>query len=80
MGTLAAQLAGVMLCSMSLRRFDIETGETLYEDDQAKPFVLRRPKDTTEHAPVRRFQRGKPRYRRYRGVLVMGRVVPLGVL
>lgn len=59
---------------MSLRKFNLETGETLYEDDRAKPYVLRHPKGLLpEHAPIRRFSRGKPRYRRYRGLLVMGR-------
>jgi hypothetical protein len=57
---------------MSLRRFNIETGETLYEDDRANSYVLRHPKGLLpDHAPVRRFLRAKPRYRHLRGLLVM---------
>lgn len=59
---------------MSLRKFNIETGETLYEDDQAKCYVLRSPKGLLpEHAPVRRFLRAKPRYSRVGNVLMMAR-------
>jgi hypothetical protein len=59
---------------MSIRRFNIETGETLYESDRAKPYEIRHPKGLSpDHAPVRRFQRGKPRYRHFQGLLVMGR-------
>ncbi|MGA8646512.1 MAG: hypothetical protein WB628_06695 [Candidatus Sulfotelmatobacter sp.] len=59
---------------MSLRRFNLETGKTLYQDDRTKPYVLRQPVGLPL-ASVRRFQRGKPRYRRYRGLLVMTRRV-----
>jgi hypothetical protein len=59
---------------MSFRRFILdETGkkQVIFESDPAKPFELRRPRNSTAHAPVRRFAKGKPRYRRFRGLLVM---------
>jgi hypothetical protein len=57
-----------------LRHFRINpdgSETTLSRSD--KPYELRRPKGLSVHAPERRFLKGKPRYRRYRGVLVMGR-------
>jgi hypothetical protein len=59
----------------SVGRFRINDDGTemvLFEDDSVKPYILRQPAGLPL-ASIRRFSRGKPRYRRYRGVLVMGR-------
>ena len=59
---------------MSIRRFNTETGKTIYQSDPAKPYEIRHPQGLLpEHAPVRRFQKSKPRYRHCRGLLVMAR-------
>jgi hypothetical protein len=44
-----------------------------------KPYVLRRPKGCSAHAPVRRFMRVKPRYQNIGGLLVMGKRRARGV-
>jgi len=59
--------------SIHIRRFNLETGETTFESD-CETYEFRHPKGLlAAHASPRRFQIGKPRYRRYRGVLVMAR-------
>ena len=54
--------------------FTDSTGKLVITDDRRKPYVLRTVKGLSPaHAPLIRFSRRKPRYRRYRGVLVMGK-------
>jgi hypothetical protein len=54
---------------------NLVTGEVLFEAESSKPYEIRRPKGLSEHAHVRRFQKGKPRYRHFRGLLVMARPI-----
>jgi len=62
---------------MSIRSFNLESGETLFEDDSDKSYVLRHPKGLLpEHAPIRRFKRRKPRYSRVGNVLMMLAKIP----
>lgn len=55
-----------------LRSMNNETGK-VFEADSCKLYEIRRPKGLLAQEPVRRFLKGKPRYRHFRGVLVMVR-------
>lgn len=59
--------------SLTHYRIDPETGKATIIADSSKPYELRRPKGLSIHATERQFLKRKPRYRRYRGMLVMAR-------
>ena len=48
-----------------------ERGRFVCTDDSELSYVIRRGKGLSTVAPMLRFSRMKPRYRRYRGLLVM---------
>jgi hypothetical protein len=60
-------------CSIVRYRIDPETGKQTTISDSSKPYELRRPKGLSIHAAERQFLKRKPRYRNFRGLLVMGR-------
>jgi hypothetical protein len=64
-----------MLCPMStITRYTIgEDGKTTFGDDGTKSYTLRRGRGLSTVAPVLRFSRRKPKYRRVGNVLVMCR-------
>jgi hypothetical protein len=57
-------------CSLS-RGFVDSTGKFTVTDDSTRPYVLRRGRGLSTVAPLLRFSRVKPRYRRRSGLLVM---------
>jgi hypothetical protein len=57
-------------CSVG-RGYVDAAGKFTAADDRGKPYVLRRGRGLSTVAPLLRFSRIKPRYRRYRGVLIM---------
>jgi len=63
-----------MLGPMIIKHRNLATEEVIFESDNSKSYEIRRPKGLTD-ATVRRFLKCKPRYRRYRGLLVMSRPV-----